>query len=101
MSYDIKKSGKRIQELRIKNGYTQEAPASKLSIDRSLLSHIESGKRGCSVDSLIQLSDVFNVSLDMLILGRESTTLEIVNREQLKQNITRLIDWLKLFNKQL
>jgi len=42
-----------------------------LNIDRSLLSHIEAGKRGCSVDLLIQLSSFFDVSLDLLVLGKD------------------------------
>jgi transcriptional regulator with XRE-family HTH domain len=68
--YDMKKSGERIRQLRNKHGYTQEALAKKLGIDRSLLSHIEAGKRGCSVDLLVQLSEFFNVTLDLLVLGR-------------------------------
>ena len=71
MAYDIKQSGERIRQLRIQSGYTQEKLAGVLNIDRSLLSHIEAGKRGCSVDLLIQLSDFFNVSLDLLVLGKE------------------------------
>lgn len=69
MTYDIKKSGERIRQLRIENGYTQKALAQKLGVDWSLLSHIEAGKRGCSVDLLVQLSDLFGVILDLLILG--------------------------------
>ena len=71
MNYDMKECGKRVQQLRIQKGYTQETLANRLSIDRSLLSYIESGKRGCSVDLLVQLSDVFGVSLDILVLGKE------------------------------
>ncbi|WP_366800484.1 helix-turn-helix transcriptional regulator [uncultured Oscillibacter sp.] len=54
MAYDIKKSGARIRQLRIQGGYTQEKLAGVLNIDRSLLSHIEAGKRGCSVLRLFQ-----------------------------------------------
>lgn len=71
MYYDTKQSGARIRQLRIENGYTQEALAKELDIDRSLLSHIESGKRGCSVDLLVRLSDFFTVSLDLLVLGKD------------------------------
>ena len=69
MTYDIKKSGERIRQLRIENGYTQEVLAKKLRVDRSLLSHIEAGKHGCSVDLPAQMSDLFGVILDLLILG--------------------------------
>lgn len=71
MACDIKRSGERIRQLRIQGGYTQEKLAGTLNIDRSLLSHIEAGKRGCSVDLLIQLSDFFDVSLDLLVLGKD------------------------------
>ena len=54
MNYNMKQSGERIQQLRIQAGYTQSELALKLNINRSFLSHIESGKKGCSVD-LLQL----------------------------------------------
>ena len=69
MYYDIKESGERIRQLRIHSGYTQEKIAQELNIDRSLLSYVESGKKGCSVDLLVQLSSVFRVSIDYLVLG--------------------------------
>ena len=46
MHYDMKQSGTRIRFLRKQNGYTQEELARLLSIDRSFLSGIESGKKG-------------------------------------------------------
>ena len=72
--YDMKKSGERIRQLRNKHGYTQEALAKKLGIDRSLLSHIEAGKRGCSVDLLVQLSEFFNVICLFWAGGRKAST---------------------------
>ena len=71
MAYDIQQSRERIRQFRIQGGYTQEKLAGVLNIDRSLLSHIEAGKRGCSVDLLIQLSSFFDVSLDLLVLGKD------------------------------
>lgn len=41
-----------------------------LEIDRSFLSRIEAGAKGCSVDLFISLAVVFHTSLDHLILGR-------------------------------
>ena len=102
MAYDIKQSGERIRQLRIQSGYTQEKLAGVLNIDRSLLSHIEAGKRGCSVDLLIQLSDFFNVSLDLLILGEEKKTSSCESRRKLlKSNIAELIDRLESFKENL
>lgn len=102
MNYDMKKSGEHIRQLRIENGYTQEMLAKRLDIDRSLLSHVEAGKRGCSVDLFVRLSDFFNVSLDLLIVGREQTMQSNTNdREMLKMDITRLIGQLESFNRKL
>ena len=101
MNYDLKRSGERIRQLRKKNGYTQERLAQTLNIDRSLLSHIEAGKRGCSIDLLVRLSDVFNVSLDLLILGRDRTPLDTSNRILLRSDITELISRLESFRERL
>ena len=87
MSYDIKQSGERIQQLRLQAGYTQSELALKLNINRSFLSHIEAGKKGCSIDLLVQLSKLFNVSLDFLILGKDTTSI----KEELEELIARLM----------
>lgn len=86
MNYDMKKSGERIRQLRIQAGFTQSELALKLNINRSFLSHIESGEKGCSVDLLVQLSKLFDVSLDYLVLGKRSFTL----KEELEELIARL-----------
>ena len=102
MIYDIKQSGERIRQLRIQRKYTQEMLARELNVDRSLLSHVEVGKRGCSVDLFVRLSDFFNVSLDLHILGEEppiSSSME--DKDLLKADITELIDRLELFKEKL
>lgn len=101
MLYDIELSGERILKLRIQSGYTQEKLARALNIDRSLLSHIEAGKRGCSVDLLIQLSRFFDVSLDMLVLGENRSVPGEVERNQLKMDIAELTNRLEAFKKKL
>lgn len=102
MHYDIKKSGERIRQLRTKAGYTQETLAEELSIDRSLLSHMEAGRRGCSIDMLIRISEFFNVSLDWIILGREDRTLlRSRSNELLKTDISELVDHLNALKERL
>lgn len=102
MHYDIKKSGERIRQLRTEAGYTQETLAKELSIDRSLLSHIEAGKRGCSIDMLVRISEFFNASLDWIVLGREDKAL-LTSRDNnlLKTDISELIDRLNALKEQL
>ncbi len=99
MYYDIKQSGERIRQLRIQSGYTQNELAERLNIDQSFLSRIESGRKGCSVDLFVQFSELFHVSLDVLILGLETT--DAKRRVQLKANIARLVDQLSQLQKQL
>lgn len=99
MHYDMKQSGARIRSLRKQNGYTQEELARLLSIDRSFLSSIESGKKGCSVDLFIQLSGFFHISLDELILGTEQHG--TFSKEKVKDSISALIDHLESFKASL
>lgn len=102
MFYDIEKSAERIRQLRIKNGFTQETIAETLNIDRSYYGRVEIGKKGCSVDLFIQLSGLFNVSLDYLILGRYLDTLaNNADRTQLKDNLAELISLLEQFKTNL
>lgn len=102
MVYDMVKSGKRICKLRTKNGFTQEELAKTLNIDRSNLSRIESGKRGCSLELLVQLSCLFNVTLDYLVLGQDRTDTSKANSTlHLKADIEALIRKLEIFKSSL
>ena len=99
MHYDVTQSGARIRLLRIQNRYTQEELAKLLNIDRSFLSSIESGKKGCSVDLFIQLAAFFQISLDELILGTKHGVSS--SKEQVKDSISTLIDHLERFKASL
>lgn len=102
MNYDMKKSGERIRKLRIAQGLTQESIAAALNIDRSFYNRIETGKKGCSIDLLIQLSNLFHVSLDYLILGRYSKNLnESIDRSQIELDIVKLMAHLDQFKSAL
>ena len=98
MNYDMKGSGERIRQLRIKNGLTQEKTAAALNIDRSFYNRIEAGKKGCSIDLFIQLSELFHASLDYLITGRYSENLlEAADKARMKEDIEKLIEHLEQF----
>lgn len=101
MNYDMKLSGARIQQLRMSRGYTQDELAAEMNINRSFLSRIESGKKGCSVDLFVQFTEFFQVSLDFLILGKELGVAQgTEGAEGLKAEIISLIDHLAMFQKQ-
>jgi len=97
MNYDMKESGKRIRQLRLKSRHTQEEVARALNIDRSFYGRIESGQKGCSVDIFVRLSDFFNISLDYLILGKRQVSSQFIIKENLKADIAQLINHLNVF----
>lgn len=98
MNYNTKECGKRIRQLRLKSRLTQEQIANAVNVDQSFYGRIESGKKGCSVDLFIQLSVLFGVSLDYLILGRYlGEHPERTDVVQLKADIEDLVDRLEKF----
>ena len=102
MSYDMKRSGAYIRDLRTQSGYTQSELAKVLNVDRSFLSRIKAGEKGCSIDLFVQLSEFFQVSLDSLILGTEAdNALKDRDKARLKADIAGLINHLTLFQQQL
>ena len=63
-----------IASLRMKAGMTQRELAQKLHIGPSAIGMYEQGRREPSVETLIQIADIFGVSLDYLMVGREAYT---------------------------
>ncbi len=63
--------GERIQDLRKKNGYSQEKLSSKLNVSRQAVQKWEQNICEPSMESLTMLAELFNVSLDFLLLGKE------------------------------
>ncbi len=59
--------GSNLADLRKRNGYSQEALAEKLNISRQAISKWERGESTPDTDTLILLSELYNVSLDELI----------------------------------
>lgn len=68
---DSQAIGARIKKLRLKLNKTQNYFADILYISPSYLALIEAGKRVPNIDTLVHISQVTDVSLDYLILGKE------------------------------
>lgn len=51
-------------------GYKQEQVAAWVNVDRQHIASIEAGTRGCSLDTLIRLAELYDVSLDYLVFGK-------------------------------
>ena len=92
MYYDTKASGARIRELRLANKLGQLELAERLNVSHGYISRIESGSKGCSVDLLIQLAEVFDTSLDYLILGKCGG---VPDASHMKESIQQLIEGLE------
>ncbi len=60
----------RIKFLRNKKGYTQQYVANVLGVHRSTYSYYETGKTEPSLDSIIKLSNLYNISLDRLLKNK-------------------------------
>ncbi len=68
---DREKISKFLKEIREKNGLSQEELADKLYVTRQAISAWESGKNYPHLETLNQISKIFNISLISLISGEE------------------------------
>ncbi len=61
-----------IKELRKANGWSQKELAERISVSKQCICNWENGNIPISIDGLVKLADIFNVSCDFL-LGRDTT----------------------------
>ena len=94
MLYDIEKIGDRIRQLRKGQGMTQAQLAAKLNIGDRHLRKIETGEKGPSIDILIEIAALLGVSLDYIIMGKQS-------QSDLKQQLWDLVQSLSVLVKEL
>lgn len=74
--------GKRITEIRKQNNMTQEDLAEKFHVTRQTISNWENGKSYPDIETLVCISNEFNVSLDMMLKGDEDMVREITKEQQ-------------------
>lgn len=74
-NYDAVKFGKRIKEVRKKNGMTQEQLADALYLSVDSVSRIETGKGMCMPEHVVHLCELFHVSADYLYFGNASVVI--------------------------
>lgn len=65
----INKFNEILSELRKEKGFTRNELAEKLNVSVRLIGYWENGERECSLDTLIKICNLFEVSADYL-LGR-------------------------------
>ena len=81
----------KLQELRKKKGLTQEELAEALYVSRTAISKWESGRGYPSIDSLKEISNYFDVTIDVLLSSEK--LLSIAEKEN-KSNLRSLCDLL-------
>jgi|GEM_PF-6795672 len=67
----------RMSAMRIHKGWSQVQAATVLGVSRAALSHYEVGRREPDLDTLIQIADAYDVTLDYL-LGRVKEGAQVV-----------------------
>lgn len=70
MLFDLKAFGQRLKDLRQVEGLTQEQLADIISVSANYMGKLENGSHSPSLDTLIQLSSRFHVTLDFLVIGK-------------------------------
>lgn len=83
---DLKEIGKRIQNRRKQQGYTQEQLAEMMNVSIQMISNLERGNKSIRIDNLINLCHILQVSTDYILTGKESSR----NLSSLSQRMSQL-----------
>lgn len=91
--------GSKLKDARIKIEMTQEQVAEALGVSRQTISNWETGKSYPDIVSVIKMSDLYEVSLDYLLKGKEVSTMtnymnyleESTNTVKSKQKFSKLM----------
>lgn len=97
MYYDLTECGIRIAQLRAESGLTQLQAAEKLNISVQHYRSVEAGRRGASIELLVEIANTFHTSLDYIILGRSTEK----RLGELKTELQGVITALKAIEKTL
>lgn len=98
-------SGKRIAEIRLSHNVTQEVLADRLGVSPKHISHTECGTSSLSLKNLIEFCNIFDCSLDYIILGKSEDSILTKLPDEIadilytgtKQDIDRLNRYLQIY----
>lgn len=83
--------GKRLIELRKENKMSQEEFAEIFNVTRQTISNYENSKSYPDIETLIKISDYFNVSLDILLKDDKKMVKEIDDKVKKNKTLKRII----------
>lgn len=95
----MKTLGKKISEYRKLHGMTQEELATKLNVTSQAVSKWENDLSIPDLSVLVELSELFHVSLDELIKQKENSVLVVVE-EPLRKPVEKMLLKIKVFSTQ-
>ncbi len=82
---------KKLKDARVNTGLTQEQVAEKIMVSRQTISNWENGKSLPDIVSIINLSDLYQISLDDLLKGDKKMTEKIEKDVKVAKGNKRLI----------
>ena len=82
--------GRRVKEYRVKAGLSQSELAKRVGVEKTHISRIERGVAACSIDLLLEISDILQISTDYLLKGR------ITPNDKLKEHIDIILSQLTM-----
>lgn len=86
----------KIKELRIKNSISQKNLAKKMGVSSQTILNWENGIFEPRIDQLIQLADIFNVTIDYLVERKNKVTnASDIYNELSKLDFEKFLNWIK------
>ena len=81
MYFDQEAFGTRLKGIRNEKGMSQEEMAELLHTSKTHYGNMERGKKGVSIDFLLEIAETFDKKTDYLLLGKEENDLEQAIRQ--------------------
>ena len=81
---DFEQIGKRLREIRLANGFTQEYVASMVNINTSHISNIENNRVKISLTTLVNVCNVLQTTVDYVLFNEYSSDTSAIDNEILK-----------------
>ncbi len=86
----------KIKQLRIKNSISQKNLAKKMGVSSQTILNWENGIFEPRIDQLIQLADIFNVTIDYLVERKNKVTnASDIYNELSKLDFEKFLNWIK------
>lgn len=80
-NYVAKEFGRRLKDIRKKNGVTQQQLAEQLNLSVDSVSNFENGKTTCMPDHITKICQIFNISADYFYFSMEKQLVEKTDSE--------------------